>query len=108
MEFKVDGLEELARKMDNLARSVEQLSGPHHVPIGELLTPSFLACCSRFSSVDQMFQTSGFKIDTNEDLESIPESDWDTFIKTNTSFESWRQMLEAAGADWTKRQLALE
>lgn len=108
MDSEIKGLDELSRKLNDLAQRAERLDGPHEVPLSQLLNPTFLKACSRFSSVDEMFQASGFKIESGEDFKSIPEGEWNTFVKTNTSFDGWTQMLESASADWTKKQLGLE
>ena len=108
MDFGIKGLEELARKCDDLAERAKRLDGPHDIPIPELLTPSFVAGCSRFVSADEMFQASGFKIESPEDFKAVPDSEWDAFVKNHTSFGSWQEMLGAAGAAWTKKQLGLE
>jgi hypothetical protein len=107
VDFEIKGMEELTRNLNDLAERAERLDGSHRVSIPELLPPSFLAGCSQFASADDMFQASGFKIESPEDFKAIPESEWDTFIRNNTSFESWQQMLEAAAAVWTKNQLGL-
>jgi len=108
MDFEIKGMEELKKQLDDLAQRAERLDGTHSIPVPELLTPSFLAGCSKFASVDEMFQASGFKIESAEDFEAIPKSELDAFIKNNTSFAGWQQMLEAAGAAWTKQQLGFE
>lgn len=108
MDFEIKGLEELARKCDDFAERAKRLDGSHNIPIPELLTPSFLAGCSQFSSADEMFQASGFKIESAEDFKAIPESEWDAFVKNRTSFGGWQEMLKAAGATWTQKQLGLE
>jgi hypothetical protein len=108
MDFEIKGLEELAKRFDDLGQRAERLDGSHSVPIPELLTPLFLAGCSQFKSADEMFRASGFKIESAEDFMAIPESEWDAFVKKHTSFGGWQQMLEAAGAAWTQKQLGLE
>jgi hypothetical protein len=108
MDFEIKGMEELTRKLDDLAERARRLDGSHSIPIPELLTPSFLAGCSQFASVDEMFQASGFKIESAEDFKAIPDSEWDAFVKNQTSFDGWQQMLEAASAAWTQKQLGLE
>lgn len=102
------GFDELERKLNDLADRAKRLDGTHNVPISELLTPGFLAGCSRFASADQMFQASGFKIESADDFKAIPDAEWDMFIKNNTSFGSWQEMLQAAGAEWTRKQLGLK
>ena len=108
MNFEIKGLEELSKKMDDLAQRAEQLDGSHSVPLPDLLTPTFLANCSKFASAEEMFKASGFKIDSPEDFKAIPDHEWDAFIKNNTSFDGWKQMLDSAVAEWTTKQLGLE
>jgi hypothetical protein len=107
MSVKVTGLKELQQTLRNLRNKVESISGEQSVPISELLTPDFLATCSTFGSVDEMFERSGFKVKSQEDFAAIPDDPWDEFIRSNTSFLSWREMLQAAGAAWAKNKLNL-
>jgi hypothetical protein len=108
MDFEMKGLDELAKNLDDLAERAKRLDGSHSIPIPELLTPSFLADCSQFESPDEMFRASGFKFESVDDFKAIPDSEWDAFIKKHTSFEGWQEMLDAAAATWTKKQLGFE
>ena len=74
----------------------------------ELLTPSFLAGCTLFNSADELFEKSGYKIESQEDFNAIPDEPWDEFIRNNTSFSSWKEMLEAATAAWAKGKLGFD
>jgi hypothetical protein len=105
--LKITGLDELQRKLDDLARNAQNLSGKQDVPITELLTPSFLSRCSRFQSAKELFEASGFKLESADDFAAIPHAEWDGFIHANTSFASWEIMLGEAGGEWTARQLGL-
>jgi len=55
----------------------------------------------------EMFERSGFKVESQEDFAAIPDEAWDDFICTNTSYFNWREMLQAAGAAWAKMKLEL-
>jgi hypothetical protein len=55
-----------------------------------------------------MFEASGFKVESPEDLEKIPDAEWDQFIQQNTPFPTWSEMLSAAGTEWMQRKLGLE
>jgi len=105
--LKITGMDELQKKLKDLSRRAEGLSGQQKVPIPELLTGEFLRQCSRFHSADEMFSASGFKIDSADDFAAIPDTEWDQFIRTNTSFESWEAMLSQAGGEWAARRLGL-
>jgi hypothetical protein len=107
MDFKITGTGEFQKKLRDLAKRAEQLDGSHEIPLRELLSPSFIAGCSRFASVEELFQASGFTFQSAEHFKAIPESDLNAFIKNNTSFDGWHNMIQVASAEWTKKQLGL-
>src|SRR6059058_4311793 len=102
MSFQVTGLEKFRQRLEELTNKVESIRGQQSIPLNELLTPDFLAACSTFSSAQEMFERSGFKVESKEDFEAIPDEPWDEFIQNNTSYFSWQEMLQAAGAAWTR------
>ncbi len=105
MAFEMRGLDALQRKMNDLSDRAKRLNGTHEVPIPELLTPEFLSTCSSFGSVQEMFEASGFAINSTDDFKAIPNLEWDAFVTRNTSFTSWKDMLDSAVRSWTSRQL---
>ena len=105
--IKFDGFDELSKKLENLQESAESIQGTQ-VPLSELLTPGFLAKHTRFLSEDEMFEASGFKVETAEDFEKIPDEEWDRFIEQNTPFTTWSDMLSAAGAEWAQKKLGFD
>lgn len=107
MTMKITGFTELQKKLGDLSRRAQNLEGPRNVPVTELLTPAFLSKCSRFNSAAEMFEASGFAVNSQEDFDAIPDDQWNAFIEQNTSYSNWEEMLKAAGAAWVKRELGL-
>ena len=105
--FKISGLEELQNKLGDLARKSKELDGQHSVPVSELLTPNFVSQHTSFSSADEMFKASGFNTETQEEFGEIPDDDWDSYIRSISSFDCWQSMLAAAGQEWAKQKLGL-
>ncbi|MGD0292220.1 MAG: hypothetical protein ABSB30_00015 [Terracidiphilus sp.] len=103
--IKIEGLDEMTAKLEELSNRASDLQGSHEVPLTELLTPGFLAGCSIFLSPDELFAASGFKVESTEDFAAIPDNEWDDFIQKNTSYETWNDMLSAASTEWTKANL---
>jgi len=62
---------------------------------------------SSFISLDEMLEKSPFKIESQEDFQKIDDAEWDIFIKNNTKFNSWEEMLSTASTIWVKKQLKL-
>jgi len=105
--MKIKGLEEFSKKLDNLAKNTKALDGQHTVAVTELLTPAFVAEHTRFSNADEMFEASGFKIETSEDFKAIPDDKWDEFIRSISSFQNWQSMLSEASKAWAVKKLGL-
>ena len=58
-----------------------------------------------FSTIDEMFQESGFLIDSVDTFKEIQDDEWDNFIKNRTRFPNWDEMLGNAAKEWVARQL---
>ena len=93
------------RGLERLKRNARALHGTHHVPLGELFTPAFMSSCSRFHSFQALVAASPFNVRTAEDFKAIPDADRDAFIRQNTRFASWQDMVRAASVEWTKQRL---
>lgn len=50
------------------------------MPVSELLTSAFVARHTQFVSADELFEQSGFKIESQEDFAAIPDEEWDESI----------------------------
>ncbi len=107
MAMKIKGLDKLQKNLNELEKKVKDIDGKHNVPLSELLDDSFISSCSSFSNLDDLIKASGFKVESQEDFEAIPDDEWDSFIKSNTSFNNWHAMLQAATAEWAKKKLGL-
>jgi hypothetical protein len=105
--IEFNGFDELSQKLDELKESAESIQGTQ-VPLGELLTPGFLAKHTRFLSEDELFEASGFSVQSTEDFKKIPDEEWDNFIRQNTPFATWSDMLSAAGAKWAQKKLGFD
>lgn len=105
MAIEIKGLKEFQNKLKDMSSRMQKLDGTHEVPLTELLTDIFVSQCSAFSSASALFDASGFKVESKEDFAAIPDDAWNSFIKANTSYASWDDMLQAAVAEWTKKRL---
>jgi hypothetical protein len=103
--MRMDGFDELHKRLRDLTKKAQELNGEHQVPLAELLTSSFLSKHTRFSSADDLFRASGFKVQDQDDLVAIPGDRWDEFIRSVSHFENWKAMLGEATKEWTARRL---
>jgi len=107
MTFKITGLKEFQKKLENLERKAEALHGEQEVPFTELFNSSFMQRHTNFSTMEELIEVGGFKVETAEDFKAIPEQEWDEHIAKTTRFANWQEMMEKAGAEWAKKQLGL-
>jgi hypothetical protein len=105
LKFEVEGLKELQRDLRRLEARAQSPDGTDTVPIKDLLTPSFISRhVMGAGSLDEWFEKSGFKIESQEDFGAIPDAVWDERARSTTDFASWQQMLEAAAGELVGRK----
>lgn len=98
VKMNLDGLH-------RLRRNAEALHGTHKIPVADLLSADFMRSVSSFASFEEMLAQSPFTVDSAEDFKAIPDAEWDDYVRKTTRFSSWREMLQAAAAAWTKARL---
>jgi hypothetical protein len=62
----------------------------------DLFTDSFMNEYSKSSSITDLFAKGGFRVKSLPDISKIAKDELDAFIKKETSFFSWDDMLDAA------------
>ncbi|MCY1559694.1 hypothetical protein D9M68_967550 [compost metagenome] len=82
--------------LDRLKKNLQELEQTKQVKLGELLNPGFVSKHTPFADLEAMFDASGFKVETAEDFQAIPDAEWEAFIVANSSFDSWQAMQQAA------------
>lgn len=104
--LRIEGMDKIQRKLDALTKNAKAMDG-QHVPVTELLTPAFVSAHTRFTSADELFEQSGFKIESPDDFTAIPDAEWDNYIRSISSFSGWKAMLSEAAGAWTKKRLGI-
>lgn len=85
----------------NMAKSDEE----HAVPLNELLTNEFIHENTKFDTVYDFFENSGFSIATEEEFAAIPENEMDDFVANNSNFDTWDEMLGSASQEYIFKKL---
>ena len=107
MSVKITGLDSLQKKLKKMSDGARELEGKHQVAISDLLTPSFLAKHTSCTNAQELFDRSGFKIDSAEDFKTIPDEEWDQYISSISKFSAWSEMLQAATMEYAKCKMGL-
>jgi hypothetical protein len=102
--FEIKGLDQLQR----IQKRLEELDGSHQIPFDEMFEPAFMIEFTDFTSIDEMLEASGYKVETSEDFAAIPDAEWDQFVARTTRFSSWEEMQQEAGNRWVQKKLNSE
>lgn len=105
MSLKNSGLKNFQKKIDTMAKVAKELDGKSEVKIVNLFTNTFITKHTNSTDLEDFFSKSGFKINSKEDFESIPDEEWSTFISKNSNFNNWEEMLQSATMEYAKHKL---
>ncbi|MFB9157442.1 hypothetical protein [Chromobacterium violaceum] len=89
IEIKSDGLKKLSENIKEIERN-------NQIKLSDLMNSQFISSHSNFSSLEELFDASGFKIESVEDFKAIPDDELNDFIGKNTTFQSWKEMEQSA------------
>jgi len=64
--------------------------------------------CTDFPTIQAMADASGFKIESKEDFEAIPDVEWDVFVRARTRFQTWQDMQSKASEEYVVRRLNID
>jgi hypothetical protein len=103
--IKIRGLDEVSKKLDDIAKKAKALEGKRNIPINELLNSTFVSKHTHFATMEEMVNASGFEVKSQEDFAAIPDDKWDEFIQSVSSFGNWQAMLDQAVKEWTTNKL---
>ncbi|WP_002746296.1 hypothetical protein [Leptospira mayottensis] len=95
--IKLEGFDEFQNGLKNLENNLKKLSEKKEIGFLELFPTEFMSKYTDYSSVEEMFSSSGFVINSEDDFTKLEKSpDWDAFVSQNTKFNSWEEMINFA------------
>ena len=101
MGFKLQGFDDMRRKLATLQRRANNLSGP--VAFEDLFPPEFMRRYTDCKTIDELF--SDLPIESQEEFETLSVSELDQRVQAKTRFTSWNAMKAKAGEDYMERRL---
>lgn len=103
--FKITGLDKLEKQLKQMEKGAKELSKTKNVSFDELFPASFMREYTSFSSMDELLDAGGFKVESQEDFEAIPDMKFDKHISANTKFKSWEDMIGEATSQYAAKKL---
>jgi len=101
----IKGFDQLNKNLNQLAQNIDDLGQTKSASLTDIFTPKFVSQHTRFVNAEEFFKASGLNMSTQADFEAIPDNQMDSYIRSETSFASWREMLNAAGVAWAKKRI---
>lgn len=98
--LKIEGLDQLERKLKDLEQRAKQLDGTHDISFAELFPDAFMHRYTDFMSMQIMLDAAGI-----EQADDINKEEWSAFVAQKTQFSSWDEMRGKAGAEWAASRL---
>lgn len=105
--MKITGLKEFQKKLDKLASNIKALDENNNVPLNEVLNDQFISKHTKFTSLSELIERSGFNVQSAEDFYAIPDDKWDEYIKSISRFSGWKEMLRNATELWAVKKLRI-
>ncbi|MGG3454230.1 hypothetical protein [Paenibacillus rhizolycopersici] len=107
MSFKMDGFDELEKRLKKMKKDAEELEGDNVVPFDELFTPAFMRKYTSVESFDELLEKGGFVVNSQEDFANIPDDKFDEHVSKFTNFSTWEDMLDKAQDLYISKKLGL-
>jgi hypothetical protein len=105
MKMSIKGLDQLEKRLNQLASRAKALEGTRSVALTDMLTPEFVGAHTKYSDLAAFFDSGGLEMTSHTDLETISSERLDAHVRSSSSFKSWSEMLGAAGREYARRKM---
>jgi hypothetical protein len=94
------GFDDFSKKFE---KKVKEASGPVNLEV--LFNEGFMQRYTKVGNIQEFFDKSPFKLETEEDFDKIDEAELDIYVSEQTTFGSWDKMKGKAGEEYLSRKL---
>ena len=90
---------------DKLQKNLEEISGTNTYKLSDILTTDFIRTNTTFGSYDDMIDKSGLELTETTAEELYSNEELNTFIKANTKFENFKDMVTLATQEYVAKRV---
>ena len=105
MSKKDTGFDDLMKQLNKMETAAKELDGTHDVNIEEVFDIKFMRKYTTYDDFDAFLVGGGFKVESQQDFEELPEDQLDSYIQRTTKFDSWQSMLSEATEQYVVKKL---
>ena len=91
--------------IDVLTERIKKFGENNSVPADEAFTKDFMCQHTKVSSFEEFLRQGGYGTDA-ESFKAIPDDEFDEYVRNNSDFACWRDMLKSSATNYTLRQLS--
>lgn len=97
----MDGLDDALKDLKRIKRNAQKLNNTKTtVPLKEIVNEKFVQKNSKFKSLEDMIEKSGYEFEDFGEIEKVDE-----FISSNSKFSSWEELYDEAMGEWAINQI---
>ncbi|TFI70094.1 hypothetical protein [Carnobacterium divergens] len=100
-----NGFSDLEKHLNKISKTAKELDGDNEIPFNELFTSNFISKHTDYSTIEDFTSASGLDFSSQEAIEDINESVLDNFVASNSTFDSWEDMLASAIEEWVAKKM---
>jgi len=95
--LEIKGFRNLEKTLNKMQKNLEEYESGKEIGFSELFNPSFMKKYTKFSTIEEFFEKSPFKVENQEDFKNLDEKEFNKYISETTQFTSWEEMKGKAG-----------
>lgn len=89
--------------LEKLSKNLKSVSGTYTYKMNKVLTDNFIRTNSKYVTLNDFLLACG--IHNDDEFKAFPDNKMDDFVRVNTHFSSWKEMLTQASIENAKKQL---
>lgn len=93
------GFSDFSSFFEEAIEKAEAVQEKHTYSLVEILNDRFMNQHTKFSSLKEFIDKSGFDFSSEKGLDEVSSEALDAFVRQNSEFGSWEEMLEDASAE---------
>jgi hypothetical protein len=75
----------------------------NRISLEKLFNESFMSKCSSFKSFQEFLEKGNFVVNSQEDIDNIPDELFDRHVVRETHFDNWKSMLNQANMEYAAK-----
>lgn len=101
----IDGIDGIMNKLEQLKENVKKIEGEHQISLEDLLNTSFMNKYTNLENAQHFID--GCEKACNEGFLELDDDNsmFTRYIKANTTFDNWPEMLNKAHIEWITTQI---